>query len=44
LLDSLCEAGYVFERDNWLRVLQIPLTSCRIWRNLILQYAVISFK
>jgi hypothetical protein len=29
---------------NWLRVLQIPLTSCRIWRNLILQYAVISFK
>jgi hypothetical protein len=31
-------------RNNWLRVLQIPLTSCRIWKNLILQYAVISFK
>jgi hypothetical protein len=29
---------------KWLRVLQIPLTSCRIWRNLILQYAAISFR
>src|SRR5436190_15161324 len=29
---------------KWLRVLQIPLTSCRIWRNLILQYAAISFQ
>jgi hypothetical protein len=28
---------------KWLRVLQIPLTSCRIWRNLILQHAAISF-
>jgi hypothetical protein len=34
----------IAELINWLRVLQIPLTSCRIWRNLILQYAVISFK
>jgi hypothetical protein len=28
---------------KWLRVLQIPLTSCRIWRNLILPGAAISF-
>src|SRR5437870_722968 len=29
---------------NWLRVLQMVLTSCRIWGNFILQYAAISFK
>ena len=32
------------QKTKWLRVLQISLTSCRIWRNLILQYAAISFK
>jgi hypothetical protein len=29
--------------NNWLRVLPMPLTSCRIWRNVILSYTAISF-
>jgi hypothetical protein len=32
-----------FFRRKWLRVLQIPLTSCRIWRELILSSTAISF-
>jgi hypothetical protein len=28
---------------NWLRVLPMPLTSCRIWSNVILSYTAISF-
>ena len=29
--------------NNWLQVLPMPLTSCRIWRNVILSYTTISF-
>jgi len=40
----LCPSPLTPLSDKWLRVLQIPLTFCRIWRNLILQYAAISFR